>query len=115
MNKSDCNKCIYGSMCYLRYDNITGEMNYISNCKTFKNKNNLFSLDQVATILLNTFNDTCACNYNCNDEWLPYVCDFQEECPNPPNDSLACWKQFLKHYQKRNQILEDNINGPKNI
>lgn len=55
------------------------------------------STDDVAEMLAEQFNDRCPCNYNSNDEWLPYVCELTDECPNP-KDPLGCWKQFIKHY-----------------
>ncbi len=32
--------------------------------------NKTFTLDEVAQILTDMFDDYCACNYNGNDEWL---------------------------------------------
>ena len=58
---------------------------------------------QVACLLADLFGDTCACNYNGIDEWLPEVCDFKDTCcPNPVG--VACWEQFLKHYQDIKEI-----------
>lgn len=55
---------------------------------------------QIACLLTDLFGDTCACNYNGIDEWLPMVCDFKDTCcPKPVG--VACWEQFLKHYQSR--------------
>lgn len=51
---------------------------------------------EVACLLADVFGDTCACNYNGIDEWLPSVCEFAEtECPNPVG--VACWEQYAKH------------------
>lgn len=51
---------------------------------------------EVACILADLFGDTCACNYNDIDEWLPSVCEFADTCcPNPVG--VACWEQYLKH------------------
>ena len=51
---------------------------------------------EVACILADLFGDTCACNFNDIDTWLPYKCDFRETCcPNPVG--VACWEQYLKH------------------
>ena len=55
---------------------------------------------QVACLLADMFGDTCACNYNSIDKWLPELCDFKDTCcPNPVG--VACWEQFLKHSQAR--------------
>lgn len=65
-----------------------------------------YTIDEVAQILYDIFNDSCACNYNRNDEWLPDVCDNRDDCmfsEKCTKDNLYCWKQFLKHYDERNQ------------
>ena len=54
-------------------------------------------VDKVAEMLRLMFDDDCACNYNGNDEWLPLVCEHEEECPMP-KERLCCWKQFVKHF-----------------
>lgn len=55
---------------------------------------------QVACLLADMFGDSCACNYNGIDEWLPNLCDFKDTCcPNPVG--VACWEQFLKHTKSR--------------
>ena len=55
---------------------------------------------QIACLLADMFGDTCACNYNNIDEWLPNLCDFKDTCcPNPVG--VACWEQFLKHTKTR--------------
>ena len=50
---------------------------------------------QVACLLADIFGDTCACNYNGNDEWLPLKCELLDACPNTVG--VACWEQYLKH------------------
>lgn len=50
---------------------------------------------QVACLLADIFGDTCACNYNGNDEWLPLKCELLDVCPNTVG--VACWEQYLKH------------------
>ena len=45
------------------------------------------------------FDDTCACNYNDIDEWLPSKCELLDSCPNPVG--VACWEQYLKHRAER--------------
>lgn len=53
----------------------------------------------VACLLAELFDDTCACNYNGIDEWLPGKCELLDSCPNP--SGVACWEQFLKHKAER--------------
>lgn len=63
------------------------------------------STDDVAEMLAEQFYDKCPCNYNNNDEWLPYVCELTDECPNP-KDPLGCWKQYIKHYGRRPDAID---------
>ena len=53
----------------------------------------------VACLLAELFGDTCACNYNGIDEWLPGKCELLDLCPNPVG--VACWEQYLKHRAER--------------
>ena len=53
----------------------------------------------VACLLAELFDDTCACNFNDIDEWLPEKCELLDSCPNP--GGVACWEQFLKHKAER--------------
>lgn len=53
----------------------------------------------VACLLADMFGDTCACNYNGIDEWLPGKCELLDSCPHPVG--VACWEQFLKHKAER--------------
>ena len=53
----------------------------------------------VACLLAELFDDTCACNYNGIDEWLPEKCEVIDACPNPVG--VACWEQYLKHRVER--------------
>ena len=53
----------------------------------------------VACLLAELFDDTCACNYNGIDEWLPSKCELLDSCPNPVG--VACWEQYLKHRAER--------------
>ena len=60
----------------------------------------LYNNHEVACILADAFGDTCACNFNDNDEWLPFYCEFSETCcPEPIG--VACWEQYLTHIDKR--------------
>ena len=52
---------------------------------------------EVAELLRLMFNDDCACNYNGNDEWLPFKCKFAlTDCPMP-QERLGCWMEFVEH------------------
>lgn len=42
----------------------------------------------------------CPCNYSPTDEWLPEVCELQDECPDP-KEKYGCWRQFIKHFRSR--------------
>ena len=53
----------------------------------------------VACLLAELFDDTCACNYNGIDEWLPKKCELLKSCPNPVG--VACWEQYLKYRAER--------------
>lgn len=53
-----------------------------------------YTAHEVAEILADEYGDTCACNFNGNDEWLPMKCELLDDCPNPVG--VACWEQFLK-------------------
>lgn len=56
---------------------------------------NAYNAHEVAEILADLFGDTCACNLNGIDEWLPEKCELQSACPNPVG--VACWEQYLKY------------------
>lgn len=52
---------------------------------------------EVAELLRLMFNDDCACNYNGNDEWLPFKCKFAlTDCPMP-KERLGCWMEFVEY------------------
>jgi len=53
----------------------------------------------VACLLAELFGDTCACNYNDIDKWLPEKCELLDSCPHTVG--VACWEQFLKHKAER--------------
>ena len=53
----------------------------------------------VACLLAELFGDTCACNFNGIDGWLPEKCEVIDSCPNPVG--VACWEQFLTHRAER--------------
>ena len=58
-----------------------------------------WNIHTVACLLAELFDDTCACNYNGVDEWLPSKCEVIDYCPNPVG--VACWEQYLKHRAER--------------
>lgn len=64
----------------------------------------VYTEEEVAKILYSLFQDECACNYNGIDEWLPEVCEYEKDCPNPKG--LGCWGQFLRNYTHREVINE---------
>ena len=65
-------------------------------------ENGLYTAHEVAVILADAFGDDCACNFNSNDEWLPYLCELQEACPHPCG--VACWEQYLKYRHCKNEM-----------
>ena len=70
-------------------------------------KTETFTIDEVAEMLHEMFADECACNFNGNDEWLPYVCKYGETyCPDPP-DNIGCWKEFILHYKDKEKVLKE--------
>ena len=58
---------------------------------------------EVALILSDAFGDDWPCNLNGNDEWLPYLCELQEACPDLCG--VACWEQYLKYKDRKEEIL----------
>lgn len=59
-------------------------------------------VDTVAKMFCDFTGDSCACDFNGNDEWLSEVCELQDECPYP-KDRFGCWKQYIKHYVERKE------------
>ena len=59
------------------------------------NEKRLYNAHEVAEIIADLFGDTCACNFNGIDEWLPFKCELQDCCPN--TYGVACWEQYLKY------------------
>ena len=67
----------------------------------------IYTAHEVAEILAEAFGDTCACNFNGNDEWLPFKCELIGCCPN--TYGVACWEQYLKFRgTKTNGERKDN-------
>jgi hypothetical protein len=56
--------------------------------------------EEVARLLSEMYGDTCACNYNGADEWLPKYCEDDEEY-QCGECGLKCWALFLEHYEER--------------
>ena len=67
-------------------------------------KDGKYTSHEVAVILADAFGDDCACNFNGNDEWLPYLCELQEACPYPCG--VACWEQYLKYKNRKDETLK---------
>jgi hypothetical protein len=66
-----------------------------------------YNITEVAQIISELFGDTCACNFNDIDAWLPYCCKYSEtECPNLV-DELGCWKEYLLHRHEKSSIMEE--------
>lgn len=88
---------LQGALCYINLESIKALDMAIEapSADAVQGWNN----HEVACMLAELFGDACACNYNCIDEWLPMVCDFKDNCPNTVG--VACWEQFLKHYERR--------------
>lgn len=62
----------------------------------------LYTAHEVAVIIAELFGDTCACNFNNIDEWLPLKCEPLDSCPNPCG--VSCWEQYLKHRHCKNEM-----------
>lgn len=58
-----------------------------------------FNTHEVAEILADLFGDSCACNFNGIDEWLPEKCELLDSCPNTVG--VACWEQYLKFREEK--------------
>ena len=65
-------------------------------------ENGLYTTHEVAEIIADLFGDTCACNSNNIDEWLPLKCELIESCPNPCG--VACWEQYLKYRNCKDEM-----------
>ena len=65
-------------------------------------ENGLYTANEVAEIIADLFSDTCACNFNGIDEWLPFKCELQDCCPNIYG--VACWEQYLKYRHCKNEM-----------
>ena len=67
-------------------------------------ENGLYTAHEIAVIIADLFGDDCACNFNGNDGWLPYLCELQDACPHPCG--VACWEQYLKYKDRKEETLK---------
>ena len=63
-------------------------------------------IDTVAEMLAELFGEECCCNYNGIDEWLPFLCEHSDTCPDTIGKN-GCWKQFIKHWEERKKDAVD--------
>lgn len=63
-------------------------------------------IDDVAEMLADLFGEECCCNYNGIDEWLPFLCEHSDTCPEAIGKN-GCWKQFIKHWKERQKDAVD--------
>jgi hypothetical protein len=64
------------------------------------------AVETVAQMFFDFTGDKFPCNFNDTDEWLPFYCEYEAagKCPDPDEgDELACWKQYIKHYERRGE------------
>ena len=73
-------------------------------------ENGLYTAHEVAVIIADLFWDTCACNFNGIDEWLPFKCELQEACPHP--GGVACWEQYLKYRHYKDEWDMNEVEPP---
>lgn len=101
---AECKECLYYEVCADFRRNICEtdqkrfeeyKINSNGICDNFKNKADFVEVDKVAEMFAEQFGDKCPCNFNDNDEWLPYVCEHANTCDCPCKEG---WKQFIKHY-----------------
>ena len=62
-------------------------------------------IDDVAEMLAELFGEECCCNYNGIDEWLPFLCEHSDTCPDVIGTN-GCWKQFIKHWRGKNDEID---------
>ena len=60
-----------------------------------------YTAHEVAEIIADLFGDTCACNFNRIDEWLPEHCELLDACPD--TCGVACWEQYLKFRERKTE------------
>ena len=74
--------------------NLTAELFSAYN-NVYGHYDKTYNTHEVAEIIAELFGDTCACNFNGIDEWLPEKCELLSACPHPAG--VECWEQYLKH------------------
>ncbi len=58
-----------------------------------------YSEQEVAEMLYFITGDTCPCDFNGINNWLPDFCKIKY-CPHP-DEKLGCWKEFIKYFKER--------------
>lgn len=96
-----CSECLHFDVCNswhkeLEEEGLATGRFFQHKCKDFKNKADVVEVDKISEALADLFD--APCNFSPTDEWLPYFCDFKYECNC---ESKECWKQFFKHYSKK--------------
>lgn len=94
----ECAEAAHGNH---EWDMEQGYLNAIECIEELPSAQPVWNNHTVACLLAELFDDTCACNYNGIDEWLPKKCEVIDSCPNPVG--VACWEQFLMHRTERNE------------
>ena len=88
-----CHNWDDGREAYAHGDTVAERLQKLSSAQSEWNNHT------VACMLAELFDDTCACNYNGIDEWLPLKCELLDSCPHPAG--VACWEQYLTHRAER--------------
>ena len=65
-------------------------------------KDGLYTANEVAEIIADLFGNTCACNFNDIDEWLPFKCELIDACPNPCG--VACLGQCFGYKNCKDEM-----------
>ena len=109
MNNGDLisREALKKDMCKICNEYYSDEPCEPSDCIFFNSIKNAHAVDAVpvdtvSKMFFDFTGDSCACDFNGNDEWLPEVCELQDECPYP-KDHFGCWKQYIKHYGERKE------------
>ena len=66
----------------------------------------VYTAHEVAEIIAELLGDSCACNFNGIEEWLPMRCDLVN-CGCPNTVGVACWEQYLKYRKDGEQSAAD--------
>lgn len=82
------------SKCAERAENYCKSYPRCDGCNAYTEAK-FYNAHEVAEIIADLFGDPCACNFNSIDEWLPFKCELQADCPHPVG--VACWEQYLKY------------------